>query len=306
VRRTLVPGLRSVGAAAFVLLALAPPVVGQRIALSARLADSTVALSLDPAASPSLWRALSWRPVQPGLEWTELELSAGVLRIPVRAILVRVEPARFDFRLQLVTEENRMTGAWTPDSVPAAAALALNAGQFRETGPWGWVVVDGGERRNPGRGPLSVGIAVTEEGAIRWILPGDLRAARDDRSIEHAFQSYPLLRFDGRVPPLALDPALVDQDHRDARLILSERDDGSLLIVLTRFDVLGPAAERVPIGLTLPESVALMGALGARHAVMLDGGVSAQLLLRGPDSGERVWRGARRVPLALVATPRPD
>jgi exopolysaccharide biosynthesis protein len=51
---------------------------------------------------------------------------------------------------------------------------------------------------------------------------------------------------------------------------------------------------------------ALMGALGCRDAVLLDGGISGQLLLRGPSAGRdaQAWRGIRRVPLGLVALPR--
>jgi hypothetical protein len=49
---------------------------------------------------------------------------------------------------------------------------------------------------------------------------------------------------------------------------------------------------------------AVMGALGCRRAVALDGGVSAQLLIKD-EAGERhLWRGVRRVPLGLVATAR--
>jgi len=48
-----------------------------------------------------------------------------------------------------------------------------------------------------------------------------------------------------------------------------------------------------------------MGAFGARDAVMLDGGISAQLLLR--DQARKAthrWTGLRKVPLALIARPR--
>jgi hypothetical protein len=49
---------------------------------------------------------------------------------------------------------------------------------------------------------------------------------------------------------------------------------------------------------------ALMGALGCRRAVMLDGGLSSQLLLRGPHGLPELWPGLRRVPLALEVLPR--
>jgi len=48
-----------------------------------------------------------------------------------------------------------------------------------------------------------------------------------------------------------------------------------------------------------------MGALGASDAVMLDGGISAQLLLRDPARAKTLrWPGLRKVPLALIARPR--
>jgi hypothetical protein len=73
---------------------------------------------------------------------------------------------------------------------------------------------------------------------------------------------------------------------------------------MTRFDALGETLSGIPFGLTVPEMSAVMGALGCRRAVALDGGVSAQLLIKD-EAGERhLWRGVRRVPLGLVATAR--
>jgi hypothetical protein len=49
---------------------------------------------------------------------------------------------------------------------------------------------------------------------------------------------------------------------------------------------------------------AVMGALGARRAVLLDGGLSAQLLVRDAAGDVRRWPGLRQVPLGLVAVAR--
>ena len=73
---------------------------------------------------------------------------------------------------------------------------------------------------------------------------------------------------------------------------------------MTRFDVLGPRLGFIPFGLTVPEMSAVMGALGARDAVLLDGGISALMLVRSEEGGAREWKGMRAVPLALVALPR--
>jgi hypothetical protein len=298
--------------ATLTVLALLAPVrsEAQRIRLEARTETGTVTLTRGslPASfdspAPPLMSSLQWQAARPGLDWAEMNLVAGGARIPVRAVLARLEPSQFRFQLELATESNRMTGSWTVDLAPESAVLAVNAGQFLETGPWGWVVLDGREHREPGRGPLAVGIAVDTAGRIRWIPDAELPRAAGDPAIIYAFQSYPLLLHEGRVPPLTRDARAVNHAHRDARLVLAELPDGALLLVLTRYGALGGVAPRVPIGLTLPETVLLMGALGARHAVMLDGGVSAQLLLRPAAGTVQQWRGLRRVPLALIATPR--
>ncbi|CAN5688647.1 hypothetical protein BH24GEM1_BH24GEM1_19390 [soil metagenome] len=78
-----------------------------------------------------------------------------------------------------------------------------------------------------------------------------------------------------------------------------------MLVAVTRFEGLGGALSNLPFGLTTPEMAALMGALGCRRAMLLDGGISSQLLLRLPDGETRAWRGLRQVPLGLVALPRP-
>jgi len=48
---------------------------------------------------------------------------------------------------------------------------------------------------------------------------------------------------------------------------------------------------------------AVMGALGSRKAVLLDGGISCQLMIR-EGAQAHAWPGWRRVPLGLVAVAR--
>ena len=301
--------------AALGLLALlytgAPRAGAQAVRLTARAGATTVDLGASTAPSRAtiarvaLIREIRWQPMRAGLSLGEIELRAGVYGTAVQAIVVRVDPSRFSFALQQRTATNGMTGTWSLDSVAPSAALAMNAGQFKETGPWGWLVLDGYEHRNPLAAPLAVGLRIDTSGRLRWVRPGGEPAARHDPTTAFAFQSFPLLMYDGRVPAIVRDRDLMDVGHRDARLILAERADGILLFILTRYAALGTLGERVPIGLTTPESIVLAAALGARHAVMLDGGVSAQLLVRDSTGAERRWAGLRRVPLALVATPRP-
>jgi hypothetical protein len=77
-----------------------------------------------------------------------------------------------------------------------------------------------------------------------------------------------------------------------------------VLVALTRFDALDGTLDFVPFGLTTPEMAALMGALGCQRAVMLDGGISSQMLIREEDGTTHRWPGIRRVPMGLVVLPR--
>jgi hypothetical protein len=294
------------------------------------------------AALPWVTDAVRWTPVRPGVEVAELALAAGwgdggalALRparqtawatvragaVPVRVVLVRLDPGALRFRFATAVRPDGLVGPWRADSARADAAVALNAGQFTDDGPWGWVMHRGREVQAPGTGALAGALVVDTAGRARIVGADSVAvlsaAARaGDRAVALAVQSYPtLLDGDGVVPAALRPPAPdaapapgIDRAHRDARLAVGELRDGRLLVALTRFDAagggLGAAAARVPVGLTVPEAAALMGALGARRAVLLDGGLSAQLLVRDGAGAERRWPGLRAVPLGIVASPR--
>ena len=263
------------------------------------------------ARAPARWAAphrtlagaVRWRAAAPGVEWSELRLAGSGLAWRVRVVLVRLDPARVTFDVvRLARDDGRP--AWAADSAPHAL-VAINAGQFAADRPWGWVVRDGRELQPPGSGPLSMAFVVDTAGRARLVRADSIAAVRASGTARTAFQSYPaLLVGDGAVPPpLHAGGRGVDVGHRDARLAIGELRDGRLLVALTRFEGLGGALEILPLGPTTPEMAALLGALGARQAVLLDGGLSAQLRLRTAGGVER-WPGLRRVPLGLVVRGR--
>ena len=264
--------------------------------------------------APARWRtapladAVRWEAGgAPGLEWGTIRLAGSGEAWRLRVVLVRLDPARF--RFDLPRRAARDGGAaWTIDSTSAGAVLSLNAGQFARGVPWGWIVRDGREGQPPGRGPLAAAFVVDTAGRAS-IAPAESIAALRGRmggAVRLAFQSYPAaLLGDGEVVAALRAPGGgIDVGHRDARLAIGELRDGRLLIALTRFDAAGEALQALPFGLTAPETAALMGALGARRALLLDGGISAQLLVRDSTGARRGWRGLRAVPLGLEATPR--
>jgi hypothetical protein len=257
------------------------------------------------APLPAVAGAVVWRPVAPGVRWGELQLSGDGEAWRIRTILVRLDPGLVRLETRSLQRADGRPLRWSVDSAPAEAIVALNAGQFTSSGPWGWLVQAGKERRPPGEGPLAPALVVDTAGIFTLVPPDSIAAVRGSPAVREAFQSYPsLLVEEGVIPrPLREAGLGVDLEHRDARLALGLDRQGRLLIAITRFEGLGGALSNLPFGLTSPEMAALMGALGCRRAMLLDGGISSQLLLRLPEGQARAWRGIRRVPLGLVVLP---
>jgi uncharacterized protein YigE (DUF2233 family) len=258
------------------------------------------------APAATLSSALRWHPASAGIEWGDAELSAPGEGWRTKLVVVRIDPARHRFALQQGQGAD-FAPNWSVDSAGDSALVAVNAGQFSRMLPWGWLVNDGRELTRPGTGPLSMAVVFDSSGAVRFVAADSIAAERARGHIANAFQSYPaLLTGDGDVPALLRStvPSLdMDLAHRDSRVAIGELRDGRILIAITRFNALGDAAAKVPFGLTIPEMAALMGALGCRRAVSLDGGISGQLAVHEPSGAVRKWTAWRFVPLGLLVLP---
>jgi hypothetical protein len=258
------------------------------------------------APATALSSALRWHAATPGIEWGEAELSAPGEGWRTKLVVVRIDPARHRFALQMGQGES-FSPNWSVDSGGDSALVAVNAGQFSRMLPWGWLVDGGRELAKPGVGPLSMAVVFDSSGAVRFVTADSIAAERTRGHIASAFQSYPtLLTGDGEVPAIlrsAVPSPNIDLAHRDSRVAIGELRDGRILIAMTRFNALGDAAAKVPFGLTIPEMSALMGALGCRRAVSLDGGISGQLAVRESGGEVRKWTAWRLVPLGLLVLP---
>ena len=247
--------------------------------------------------------AVVWHTTTAGVRWGTLRLSGPGEAWRVGAVLVDFDPAKV--RIELADGLNQdFTKRWTIDSAPPDAIVALNAGQFEFGGAWGWVVRDSVESSIPGGGPLAATVVQDVVGELRFV-PAESLAVVRRQGVRLAFQSFPLVLWhDGEVHPFIREPGHpIDLGHRDARFGLCRLRNGHWLLALTRFEGLGGALDVIPFGLTTPEMAALLGALGCREAVLLDGGVSGQLLLRDSAGTAHMWRGLRKVPLGLVILP---
>ncbi len=278
-------------------------------ALIAGLAGASLAVTGGRPAEPRAGSGVvvAWDQLRPGLELGSFRVAAAGEGRWTRVILLHIDPARYRLRLDAKLSEDLTSAVWTVDSAPPSAIAAWNAGQFNGIAPWGWTVMDGLELRPPGIGPLSMAIVADSNGVVRLVEPDSIDAVRAAGGVTTALQSYPtLLTRDGEIPAQIREPGLgVDVTHRDARLAVGQRADGTLLVMLTRFDGLGEAGGEIPFGLTLRETAELLKAQGAVRAVALDGGISSQLMVRGDTGAPRSWRAWRKVPVGMVLEAAP-
>lgn len=256
------------------------------------------------AREPAL--VLDWTPVRPGLE-----LATRPWRAPgegrwTKLVFLRIDPATHHLALDLGLTPDFRDPAWSIARAPARVVAAFNAGQFSGIAPWGWTVREGRELRPPGTGPLSMAVVEDSSGTVRFVPPDSIAAVREAGGVRTAIQSYPtLLEGSGRIPAALTTEGLgVGTTHRDARLALCALADGRLLLLLTRFDGLGDAGQAIPFGLTLAETATILREAGCTRAVALDGGISAQLLVRATPEGDRAWSAWRKVPAGILVEPR--
>jgi hypothetical protein len=287
--------------------AAAGPIGAKEATLAVRLPSAASRVFWQASRAPVRWTAadatlgafVTWHSGQPGggVEWATLPIAGQGEAQALTLVLARIDPRAASVHLVWSMDQDRP--AWTVDQA-GDAGVALNAGMFVERLPWGWVVVNGHERLPPGRGPLSSALVGLADGRLVWVDGDDVSRWRGRADVRFAFQSYPtVLTGDGDVPA-AVRHGEINVAHRDARLALGIDREGRLLVALTRFDAAIPGADRLPFGLTVPEMAAVMGALGARQAMLLDGGISAQLAISDSTGDTRAWKGLRKVPLALV------
>lgn len=257
------------------------------------------------ATSPAA--IVSWKSNDRAIKWGEWRVRLGENKLPILIIVVVVAPKQTRLSLDLVRDGNELK-TWSLINAPTSARFAVNAGQFTDAGPWGWVVHRGREQQAPGTGSLAGALVIDTEGTWSMLDASEIATRRTSGNVLEAVQSYPtLIGANGRVPTsLCAGSKDVDRTHRDARLIVGTLPTGELILAMTRFDGMGTTAERLPLGPTTPEMISIMRALGATRALMLDGGLSAQMLVRNGSTGATTeWAGLRNVPLALVGLPLP-
>ena len=143
---------------------------------------------------------------RPGIEWGELQLRGASEAWRTRVVVVRLDPTRVDLALDPAFTRN---ADWTVADAAPDAAVALDAGQFRGSLPWGWVLTGGREVLRPQYAPLAGAVVVDEAGRIRVVAPDSVDAVRAAGGLREAFQSYPMLLEEGTVPEPLRTPGSV-------------------------------------------------------------------------------------------------
>lgn len=240
--------------------------------------------------------AVTWRDSAPGLRLGSFEVRSAGRRN--RIAIVELDGARFRFALGLAPSAERRTAAdWL--LTDSALVLAANTGLFRENGAPQGLVLIAGRRRSALAGWLDAVVVITDGG----LAVTDVAGAVALPATASAFQTLPALVRDGRQVFGATTGLRLSRTHRDRRITLCLGEGGLVRLLLSNDDVFGPAASRIPVGLTIPEQAAIAAGAGCRDAVALDGGISAQIAVR---AGGRLVRmpGWRRVPLMLLVRER--
>jgi hypothetical protein len=232
---------------------------------------------------------------------SEFTVRLGPNGVRNRVVAFRFDPTVVKLALDIAHRDGEVQ-PWSLDDAPRDARIAFNAGQFTDAGPWGWVVHRGREWQTPGTGTLAGALVTDSSGLARVIDASEIAKWRSSGRVMEAVQSYPMLLGGVAQPPAALCDSRggLDLTHSDTRLAIGTTADGQTLVVLTRYELPGGMSSRLPIGPTTPEMAEIMRRLGAERALMLDGGLSAQLLARNGTT-TTAWPGVRRVPLAIVA-----
>lgn len=226
-----------------------------------------------------------WEQVHPGLDTAELSFLRPPDPRDVDVVLVRVDPARWQFRVYGRDD-------WSRDSVSALAqeaglTFAVNGPYFAEDGPLGLVVSDGvfrnrqGSRRaahflvdQPGTLPRIVNERGTDVAGVREGLQGF-------PSIMTARKTYSYLRTGGRG---------FDIQVADRRTAACTTPSGEMVFLATDTWI---------GGLSLAELATVMGALGCVDAMAFDGGASTGMWI----AGEREVRGLDDVPVIVGVVP---
>ena len=229
-----------------------------------RFTGDELARAAWPGPDAGISGAITWKQAAPGMRMGKLVLGREYGVSEFSLVLLEIDPDLVEMTVHY-SEERRYCGQWLRN-------LGLNAcinGSLFASKPLGLVIHDG--KIEVTRHRRMLGYLVAPKDGRPRVLVGKSFAAGD---IREAVQSFPALIRDGEI----LDSVRGTSPRRDRfdsdvaarRTVVGEDDKGHLLFAVT---------DTLTGGLSFSELATLLGALGWKQAVCLDGGASAQLSL---------------------------
>jgi hypothetical protein len=213
-----------------------------------------------------------WQLLEPGVELRRIDVAADSERPTERLWIIRLDPARVEFRVLYDPVNPKPVSAWATESRPL---LVLNGGYFAldDSGRHeaiGLVVSDGLRWGTP-LGDYAGMLAVTTGGdvSVRWLRRQPYDSAEP---LSQAVQSFPMLVTPGGVVGF---PANADEGAPARRTVVAEDRGGNILLIVA------------PRGyLSLHELAAFLAGsdLGVDVALNLDGGGSTGVWMAAGDS----------------------
>ncbi len=226
---------------------------------------------------------VEWGEVTEGLERAVLPLRRppNPLEVPLR--LLRIDPARQqvivahlpDFARADVAEIARANGM----------VAAINASYFSDEGPIG-LLIEGGQQLHPQSAKWAAHLLIDRAGAIRIV---NRKQAKTTGAI-WAIQGFPAIMSGGTIFSYIKSGSsfnVLEVDRRSAACLTA---DGRLLLLATDSGLVN--------GLSFYELGTVMGGLGCRDAMGLDGGSSTGFYLKKGED-EEVIHTLKPVPVII-------
>ena len=245
-------------------------------------------VSLTPQqASAQSWGAgrgflvVEWETLVPGLQWAELPLKHAPNPIGFSAFLLRVDPAQHTLRLGSLKAFHR--GSVEEIATENGMNIAINAGYFSEEGPVGLLKMKGKAQGTRNRWAAHL-----------LLSPSDVRILNqknvDTSSAYEAMQGFPAIMSGGRTYGYMRHGGRgFDVLKVERRSAICVGEDGWMFWLAT---------DTVASGLSLNELASLLGGLGCRDAMGLDGGTSTGFYLSLPGRAEAI-SNLKPVPVVL-------
>ncbi len=233
--------------------------------------------------------APQWQEAAPGLALAEMRLSHPPSPLSVELVLVRIDPAKWQFRVWGRADWSRAPVRTLAKE--AGLTLAVNGPYFAEKGPIGLVVSDGISRNR--QASKRAAHFLVGAGALRPRIVNQRNA--DVGGVVQGFQGFPGIMTGGRTYTYLRTggggfPVRV-AERRTAACITRNK----MVVLLVTDTLVG--------GVSLSELATVLGALDCVDAMAFDGGASTAMSVQLPGA-EREVQGYDSVPVILGVSPR--